>query len=160
MNLSYGGAQASLPMHLVVAIENRTQWRIADKIVWKKRCSHAMSSSRTQLARVVEDIFVFHRETERERFVCNKPVYDTGHYGWVSNFVTAANSDPSDSPCHARFSSELVMLVLQKYIAAGTRDVTILDPFVGSGTTFRACAQLGFSCVGVELVRAHLTRCA
>ena len=103
-----------------------------------------------------EDIFVFHRETERERFVCNKPVYDTGHYGWVSNFVTAANSDPSDSPCHARFSSELVMLVLQKYIAAGTRDVTILDPFVGSGTTFRACAQLGFSCVGVELVRAHL----
>ena len=47
------------------------------------------------------------------------------------NFVAAANFDgSSDSPCHTRFSSELVVEVLQKYIAANTSDVIILDPFV------------------------------
>ena len=113
-----------------------------------------MSSSRTQLARIVEDTYVFHRQTERERFCVNKPLHENGHYGRVCNFVAAANSDgSSDSPCQARFSSEMVVGVLQKYIAANTPDVTILDPFVGTGTTFRACATLGFTCVGVELVR-------
>ena len=34
--------------------------------------------------------------------------------------------------------------------------MVVLDPFVGSGTMFRACAQLGFACVGIELLRQHL----
>lgn len=90
--------------------------------------------------------------------MCNKPLHeDTGHYGKVSNFVEAHNNDgASPSPCKARFSSDMVMQVLQKYIAPNTPGVTILDPFVGSGTTFRACSQMGFACVGVEQVREHL----
>ena len=40
---------------------------------------------------------------------------ENGHYGRVCNFVAAANSDgSSDSPCQARFSSEMVVWVLQK----------------------------------------------
>ena len=138
-----------------------------------------MSASRTQLARHTEDIYVFivipppppylslappslqlppslvvqAHGSERERFVCNTPLHaDTRHDGRVSNFVTAANNgSASPSPCKARFSS--VMVVLQKYIAPGTPGVTTLDPSVGSGTMVRACSQLGFSCVRIELVR-------
>ena len=33
---------------------------------------------------------------------------------------------------------------------------TVLDPFLGSGTTAEACAVEGFRCVGVELDAAHL----
>ena len=50
----------------------------------------------------------------------------------------------------------MVVQVLQKYIAPATPGVVVLDPFVGSGTMFRACSQLGFACVGIELVRDHL----
>ena len=50
----------------------------------------------------------------------------------------------------------MVVQVLQKYIAPATPGVVVLDPFVGSGTMFRACSQLGFACVGIELVREHL----
>jgi hypothetical protein len=30
------------------------------------------------------------------------------------------------------------------------RPTTVLDPFMGSGTTLRACKDLGISCVGIE----------
>jgi DNA modification methylase len=50
----------------------------------------------------------------------------------------------------------MVVQVLEKYIAPDTPGVVVLDPFVGSGTMFRACSQLGFGCVGIELVREHL----
>jgi hypothetical protein len=50
----------------------------------------------------------------------------------------------------------MVVQVLEKYIAPATPGVVVLDSFVGSGTMFRACSQLGFTCVGVELVREHL----
>ena len=50
----------------------------------------------------------------------------------------------------------MVVQVLEKYIAPATPGVVVLDPFVGSGTMFRACSQLGFACVGIELVREHL----
>jgi hypothetical protein len=118
---------------------------------------NAMSSSRTQLARTTEDIFLFHRKSERERFLCNKPVRGSRHYGRVSNFVTARNNDPSpSSPCMARFSSALVEQVLSKYIAPQTQGVVILDPFCGSSIIFRACSKLGFGSVGIELVKQHL----
>ena len=99
-----------------------------------------MSSSCTQLTRIVEDIL-------HETFMCNKPFHhDTGHFARVSNFVEAANTGKADSPCQARFSSDMVVQVLQKYFAPG---VVLLDPFVGSGTMFRACKKLEFVCTTV-----------
>ena len=50
----------------------------------------------------------------------------------------------------------MAVQVLKKYIAPGTPGVVVLDPFVGSGTTFCACSQFSFGCMGIELVREHL----
>ena len=47
----------------------------------------------------------------------------------------------------------MAVQVLQQYIAPGTPWLTILDPFIGPGTTFHACS---LSLALPELVREHL----
>ena len=155
-----------------------TNFVLVETLFWKKPNSYPMTSSRTAMSRSVEQVFVFVRKSERATFRCNKtrdPV--TKKYSYASSFIEAANNDgATESTCRARFSTDFAKQVLSKYLAKRKRSTVVLDPFVGSGeqslvpdsplfthththatgTTFRACADLGFACVGVELVEAHL----
>lgn len=36
-------------------------------------------------------------------------------------------------------------------LASSNEDDTVLDPFVGSGTTLRVCQQLGRNCIGIDI---------
>jgi DNA modification methylase len=36
--------------------------------------------------------------------------------------------------------------------------MTVLDPFLGSGTTMRACIELGRSCIGIEVDESRIPR--
>jgi len=48
--------------------------------------------------------------------------------------------------------SELIRMILEDYTNKGD---TILDPFLGSGTTARACKDLGRKCIGIEISKEY-----
>src|SRR5262249_58363502 len=60
-------------------------------------------------------------------------------------------SEKVDGPAHfSRFPEELPRRCIEAYGAAG-RDVIVLDPFAGSGTTGLAAQRLGCSFLGFEI---------
>ncbi len=46
----------------------------------------------------------------------------------------------------------LIKNIIQDYSKEGD---TILDPFLGSGTTARACKDLGRKCIGIEISQEY-----
>lgn len=45
--------------------------------------------------------------------------------------------------------------VMKNVIGILPKDVTVIDPFMGSGTTGMACAELGVDFVGIELDKGY-----
>jgi len=61
--------------------------------------------------------------------------------------------DSKDSVYHpTQKPSELIRQLVQDYSEEGD---TILDPFLGSGTTARACKDLGRKCIGIEISKEY-----
>ena len=53
----------------------------------------------------------------------------------------------------AVFPKKLVYKILENWTRPGA---TILDPFLGSGTTARACKDLGRKCIGIEISKEYV----
>jgi site-specific DNA-methyltransferase (adenine-specific) len=61
--------------------------------------------------------------------------------------------DSKDSIYHpTQKPSELIRQLIKDYSKVGD---TILDPFLGSGTTCRACKDLGRKCIGIEISKKY-----
>jgi len=67
---------------------------------------------------------------------------------WFVPYETIQNRD-RDRPHSATFPLEIPKMCIQLHGLDRTR--LVLDPFLGIGTTARACAQLGVDCVGFEI---------
>lgn len=153
-NISYGSENTSCMFMAISSIIERTDFTIADVIVWKKKTAFPISTSPNKLTRIWEFVFVFCRKAEIKTFKCNKKISSyrkTGQaaYECVYNFIEAKNND---EPCpynKATYSSELCERLLDLY-AVGD-NVTVYDPFMGSGTTAVACQNKGFNCIGSEI---------
>lgn len=153
-NLSYGAENTEGMFKAVNCIITRTEFAIADVIVWKKRTAFPNSCSPNRLTRTFEFVFVFCRRSELKTFKMNKRVTSyraTGQaaYENIPNFVEAKNNDGVCPYNKATFSTDLVEKLLDIY-AVGD-DVTVYDPFIGSGTTAVACKKKGFNCIGSEI---------
>ena len=138
----------------VNAVITRTDFTIADVIVWKKSNALPNSTSHNRLTRIWEFVFVFCRKGELKTFRCNKKVKSyrkTGQkaYENVFNYIEAKNNDESCPFNKATFSTDLCKKLLSLY-AVGDK-VTVYDPFMGSGTTAVACQELGYDCYGSEI---------
>lgn len=153
-NISYGSENPSCMFLAISAIIEKTPFMCVDTIVWKKKTALPISSSPNKLTRIWEFVFVFCRKAEAMTFKTNKRVTSyrangQAAYECVYNFIEAANND---EPCpynKATYSSELCEKLLSLY-AVGD-DVTVYDPFMGSGTTAVACQRMGLNCVGSEI---------
>jgi site-specific DNA-methyltransferase (adenine-specific) len=66
----------------------------------------------------------------------------TGH--WIPTWQTLGKEHPHQKPV------SLLEVIVRK-----TRGSTILDPFMGSGTTGVACANLGRKFIGIEIERKY-----
>lgn len=152
-NMSYGSENVECMFKALNAIITRTNFTIADVIVWKKRSVFPNSSSPNKLTRIVEYVFVISRKDEIKTFHCNKGVTSvrkTGQkmYENIFNFVEAKNND---GPCpynKATYSTELCEWLLNLY---SPKNATVLDPFMGTGTTANACVRLGLNYIGAEI---------
>lgn len=152
-NLSYGSENTECMFLAVSDILRRTNFTLADTIVWKKRNAVPNNCSPNKLTRITEFVFVFCRESEMKTFNCNKKVTSlrkTGQkmYENIFNFIEAPNNDGVCDLNKATYSSELVRQLLEIY---ATKDMTVYDPFMGTGTTAVACKRYGCKCIGSEI---------
>ena len=159
-NVSYSSASSASEFECVNSmwysiaeiIEN-TPFMVADKLVWKKSAALPNNVSPNKLTRICEDVFVFCRKNEYKTFKANKQVKSTSktgqkYYENIYNFIEAPNNDGSNSLNKATYSTEFAMKCLQIYAQDGA---TVLDPFMGTGTTLNACKQMGLNGIGIEI---------
>jgi site-specific DNA-methyltransferase (adenine-specific) len=160
--MGYGARHPSLPQLLVAEVERLTDWALRDVLVWRKPNAMPQTASPVLLTRVCELVYVFARaelgahpfRSNRRQIVPRGPGSNHSHayFERMDNILEASNSDslPAGAPDHhAQYSSELVTKLLEAYVPRGA---TVLDPFLGLGTTAVACARAGRNFLGIELV--------
>ena len=159
-NMSYATDvqfQSSM-MYLVIAeIVKRTEFTVADTIVWKKRSAVPNNKSRNKLTRICEFVYVFCRKSEYETFKSAKENLGPDKsgqtvYGNVMNFLEAPNIDGCTDIHKATYSTSLCRKLLKIYAEEGG---TIYDPFMGTGTT--AIASIDHKCnyIGSEISKRY-----
>lgn len=164
-NISYGSDfsdnknknQIGLLWFLLPQIIKNTNFMIADKIVWKKKCALPNNSSSNKLTRIVQDVFVFCRKDQYMTFTTNKKESTPSKTGQVFyqnilNFIQAKNNDGSCELNKATYSSELCEKLLKIYCKENS---LILDPFNGTGSTAIACRNMNFNYIGIQLSTAQ-----
>lgn len=80
-----------------------------------------------------------------------KALIAKGHKGgrlydwWNVNQVKNVNKEKTNHPC------QMPLEIMKNIIGILPKGVTVLDPFMGSGTTGVACKQLGVEFIGIEI---------
>lgn len=135
--LRYGNLLA-LPHRLVIALSD-AGYLFRGEVVWRKR--NAMPEGRCRRPhRQHEGIYLFARR-EDHAFATRPPVKS----------VWDLSNEKIDGARHfSRFPEDLPRRAIEAYGLAG-REVVVLDPFAGSGTTGLAALRLGCSFVGFEI---------
>lgn len=153
-NFSYSIENPSLPNKLVVYIEQHTDFRLVDTIIWKKKSGLPFPANGKRLSRNWEYVFVFARKNEMDTYENNRKVKSisekTGqkYYEAIYNFVDAKNNDGKCPYNQATYSTELCDKLLNIYCQDGW---IVYDPFIGSGTTAVSCLKRGIHYIGSEI---------
>ena len=156
-NISYSSKQPWVLWNLIADIQSKTNFIVADCIVWKKQSALPNNVSPNKLTRICEFVFVFCRKNEFMTFNCYKGVTSERKNGQtmyknVFNFIEAPNNDGS-CPIHkATYSTELCGKLLLLYTKEG--DV-VYDPFMGTGTTAIACHRGKRKWIGSEISKNY-----
>ena len=156
-NISYSSKQPWTLWNLIADIQSKTNFNVADCIVWKKQSELPNNVSPNKLTRICEFVFVFCRKNEFATFNCYKGVKserNTGQtmYKNVFNFLEAPNNDEV-CPIHkATYSTILCRKLMLLYSKEG--DV-IYDPFMGTGTTAIACIKERRNYIGSKISKRY-----
>ena len=138
-------------------IIDKTNFTIADRIVWKKSNALPNNVSKNKLTRITEDVYVFCRKKEIKTFNANKPVSKVGKNGQtfyknIYNYIEAPNNDGKCDLNKATYSSSLCEQLLDIYAMENAK---VYDPFMGTGTTAVACKRMNLTCYGSEISEAQ-----
>jgi len=152
-NMSYGTENTTLMSLVVADIIRKSNFTLADIIIWKKKSATPNNVSHNKMTRIVEYVYVFCRKDESNTFNCNKKELskrETGQsiYENVFNFINAKNNDGRNELNKATFSSEFVRKLLNIY---AKKNSLIYDPFMGTGSTAVACIIDGHNYIGSEI---------
>lgn len=119
-NISYGNENSECLFLTIADILTKTNFTIADVIIWKKKSALPACLSPNKLTRITEFVFVFCRKSEYMTFHTNKHHVSTRPTGQkmyenIFNFVEAANNDGANPLNGATFSTELCSYLLGIY---------------------------------------------
>lgn len=159
MNLSYAScvetdSRCSDMLKVMYEIISKTNFDVADIIVWKKKSALPNNRSSNKLTRIVEYIFVMCRKNEYSTFKSNKKLVSVNEekhlnfYENTFNFIEAKNNDGNNDLNKATYSVELCEKLLDIYAQPHS---VIYDSFNGTGTTGVAALKLGHSYIGSEI---------
>ena len=157
-NMSYGSENSSLMSLTIAEIINNTNFEIADIIIWKKKSATPNSVSHNKLTRICEFIYIFCRKNEISTFKTNKKNVNSMNSGQlvyenIFNFIDASNNDESNDLNKATFSSEFVRKLFKIYAKENS---LVYDPFMGTGTTAKACVIDKHNFIGSELSKSQV----
>ena len=152
-NMSYGTENTILMSLTIADIIRKTNFTLADIIVWKKTTATPNNVSHNKMTRIVEYIYVFCRKDEFYTFNCNKEKLNERESGQsiyenIYNFISAKNNDLSNELNKATFSTELVRKLLLLYTKEND---LVYDSFMGTGTTANACIIENRNYIGSEI---------
>ena len=157
-NLSYHNENPILPTLLMTLIHQETDLTLADMITWKKSTAIPFQTSPTKLSRICELVYVIVKKEFLHEFKTNKEISKinekTGQkfYKNYTNLIEAKNNDSIKCKLKASFSEDFVTKLLDIYFHEGS---LIYDPFMGIGTTARACKKSSRNYIGSELDKEH-----
>ena len=157
-NISYHNENPILPTLLMTKIHNETDLTIADIITWKKSNSIPFQTSPTKLSRICELVYVIVKKKHLHDFITNKKISKINKktnqkfYKNYTNLIEAKNNDGIKCKLKASFSEDFVEKLLNIYFP---EESTIYDPFMGIGTTSRACYKSNRYFIGSELDKEH-----
>ena len=157
-NISYHNENPILPTLLMTKIHNETDLTIADIITWKKSNAIPFQTSPTKLSRICELVYVIVKKDHLHDFITNKEVSKINEktnqkfYKNYTNLIESKNNDGIKCKLKASFSEDFVEKLLNIYFP---EESTIYDPFMGIGTTARACYKLNRYFIGSELDKEH-----
>lgn len=152
-NMGISTKNAILPQLLLSTLHYKTIWSIGDVIYWKKKTAMPFQTSSNKASPYIEPIYVITRKSDVKDFIANKKKGKinerTGQqfYMSISNIFEASNGK-STKFNKATFSDSLVKELIDRYFIEKS---IILDPFVGSGTTLKACNDKKIYSVGIEI---------
>ena len=151
--MSYGNENPNLMLFTITDIIRSTEFTLADIIIWKKKSATPNSVSHNKLTRICEYVFVLCRKSEYKTYKSNKKNVNTMESGQkvyenLFNFITADNNDESNDINKATFSTEFVRKLLNIYAKPNS---LVYDPFMGTGTTAKACIIDKHNFIGSEL---------
>jgi DNA modification methylase len=153
-NMSYGTENTEVMNLTIAEILKKTDFTLADILVWKKSSATPNNVSSNKMTRICEFVYVFCRKNEFHTFTSNKKIIgereDTKQriYENVFNFFQASNNDESTDLNKATFSTEFVLNLIDRYVL---KTDTVMDNFSGTGTTLKGCLQRNIKCIGIEL---------
>ena len=157
-NVSYGSENPNVMWLAMSDLIRKTNFMIADCIIWKKKSALPNNVSKNKLTRITEFVFVICRKDEYKTFNANKKVTShnakgQAYYENIFNFIEAPNNDGTCKLNKATYSSELCLQLLNIY---ANENSIIYDSFMGTGTTAVACKKFNngnnnMVCIGSEL---------
>lgn len=151
-NMGYGTENPNLMNLTVSNIIQNTNFSLADIIVWKKKTAMPNSPSKNRLTRICEFVYVFCRKDELYTFNANKKIVNESNgakfYESIENYINASNNDESNDLNKATFSTEFVRKLFKIYAKENS---LVYDPFMGTGTTAKACIIDKHNFIGSEL---------
>jgi site-specific DNA-methyltransferase (adenine-specific) len=143
---------------LISKIHKETDLTVADIITWKKSTSIPFQTSPTKLSRICELVYVIVKKEFLHDFKTNKEISKINEksgqkfYKNYTNLIEAKNNDSIKCKLKASFSEDFVTKLLDIYFHEGS---LIYDPFMGIGTTARACKKSSRNYIGSELDKEH-----
>ena len=158
-NLSYASGKINkdkydLIWKIIYNIIEKTNFTIADQIIWKKSTSIPDNMTPNKCTRICENVFVICRKSEYNTFYSNKkilsrmPHNNVAVYSTMKNLIEAKNNDGSNSLNKATFSTDFCINLLSMY---AKEKATVYDSFMGTGTTAVSCKKFGVNYIGSEL---------
>ncbi len=159
-NISYHSENPILPTLLISEIHKQTNLTLADIITWKKKTSIPFQTSPTKLSRICELVYIIVNKDHINDFTTNKEISKVNDktnqkfYKNYTNFIEASNNDGIKSKLKASYSEDFVSQLLNIYFPEGN---IIYDPFIGIGTTARACLKNNRKFLGSERDLDHYT---
>ena len=135
--LTYGNLLA-LPYRLILDLSD-SGYLFRGEVIWRKK--NPMPEGRCRRPHRYHEPIYLLAKSERHAFCSSPPVKSVWEF---------ANQKINGAKHYSRFPEELPLRCIDAYGKLG-KDVIVLDPFSGSGTTGLAALRLGCSYIGFEI---------